>query len=64
MICGIVTWFVSNTKFLDRVTIDAPGKGKTVLARKDENWQRQPATMPRRIPPRRDTWSRQCKTSK
>src|SRR5205814_6824821 len=27
-----------DTKFLDRVTIDAPGKGKTVLARKDENW--------------------------
>ncbi len=23
---------------LDRVTIDAPGKGKTVLARKDQNW--------------------------
>jgi len=27
-----------DTKILDRVTIDAPGKGKTVLARKDENW--------------------------
>ncbi len=27
-----------DTKFLDRVTIDAPGKGKTVLARKDDNW--------------------------
>jgi Domain of unknown function (DUF4340) len=27
-----------DTKFLDRVTIDAPGKGKTVLARKEENW--------------------------
>jgi hypothetical protein len=27
-----------DTKNLDRVTIDAPGKGKTVLARKDENW--------------------------
>jgi len=27
-----------DTKFLDRVTIDVPGKGKTVLARKDENW--------------------------
>src|SRR3954453_3621273 len=27
-----------DTKVLDRVTIDAPGKGKTVLARKDENW--------------------------
>src|SRR5947209_1001357 len=27
-----------DTKFLDRVTIDAAGKGKTVLARKDENW--------------------------
>ncbi|MGZ5003891.1 MAG: DUF4340 domain-containing protein [Chthoniobacterales bacterium] len=23
---------------LDRITIDAPGKGKTVLARKDQNW--------------------------
>lgn len=27
-----------DTKFLDRVTIDAAGKGKTVLARKNENW--------------------------
>ena len=27
-----------DTKILDRLTIDAPGKGKTVLARKDENW--------------------------
>ena len=27
-----------DTKNLDRVTIDAPGRGKTVLARKDENW--------------------------
>jgi Domain of unknown function (DUF4340) len=27
-----------DTKILDRVTIEAPGKGKTVLARKDENW--------------------------
>lgn len=27
-----------DTKNLDRLTIDAPGKGKTVLARKDENW--------------------------
>src|SRR5215471_8244290 len=27
-----------DTKILDRVTIDALGKGKTVLARKDENW--------------------------
>ena len=27
-----------DTKFLDRVTIDAPGKGKTVLARKDDSW--------------------------
>jgi hypothetical protein len=27
-----------DTKILDRVTIDAPGKGKTVLARKDDNW--------------------------
>jgi hypothetical protein len=27
-----------DTKNLDRITIDAPGKNKTVLARKDENW--------------------------
>jgi hypothetical protein len=27
-----------DTKILDRLTIEAPGKGKTVLARKDENW--------------------------
>ncbi|HEV2047033.1 MAG TPA: DUF4340 domain-containing protein [Chthoniobacterales bacterium] len=27
-----------DTKILDRITIDAPGKGKTVLARKEENW--------------------------
>ena len=27
-----------DIKNLDRLTIDAPGKGKTVLARKDENW--------------------------
>src|SRR5437764_3646994 len=27
-----------DTKILDRLSIDAPGKGKTVLARKDENW--------------------------
>jgi hypothetical protein len=27
-----------DTKILDRVTIDSQGKGKTVLARKDENW--------------------------
>jgi Domain of unknown function (DUF4340) len=27
-----------DTKILDRITIDAPGRGKTVLARKDENW--------------------------
>jgi hypothetical protein len=27
-----------DTKILDRLTIDASGKGKTVLARKDENW--------------------------
>src|SRR5205814_7247119 len=27
-----------DTKILDRLTIDAPGKGKTVLGRKDENW--------------------------
>ena len=27
-----------DTKILDRLTIDAPGKFKTVLARKDENW--------------------------
>src|SRR3954466_4669954 len=27
-----------DPNILDRVTIDAPGKGKTVLARKDESW--------------------------
>ena len=27
-----------DTNVLDRVTIDAPGKGKTVLARKDQGW--------------------------
>src|SRR6266404_5095203 len=27
-----------DTKILDRITIEAPGKGKTVLARKEENW--------------------------
>jgi len=27
-----------DTKILDRLTIDAPGKGRTVFARKDENW--------------------------
>jgi hypothetical protein len=27
-----------DTNILDRITVDAPGKGKTVLARKDENW--------------------------
>src|SRR5438445_3752704 len=27
-----------DTKILDRLTIDAPGKGKTVFARKEENW--------------------------
>ena len=27
-----------ETNILDRITIDAPGKGKTVLARKGENW--------------------------
>jgi hypothetical protein len=27
-----------DTKILDRLTTDAPGKGKTVLARKGENW--------------------------
>lgn len=27
-----------DTNVLDRITIDAAGKGKTVLARKDENW--------------------------
>jgi len=27
-----------DTNMLDRITIDAPGKGKTVLARKDDNW--------------------------
>jgi hypothetical protein len=27
-----------DTNILDRITIDAPGKGKTILGRKDENW--------------------------
>ncbi|MDQ2824193.1 MAG: DUF4340 domain-containing protein [Verrucomicrobiota bacterium] len=27
-----------DEKILDRITIEAPGKGKTVLARKEENW--------------------------
>src|SRR4029453_16137650 len=27
-----------DTNILDRITIDAPGEGKTVLARKDNNW--------------------------
>ena len=27
-----------DTNVLDRITIEAPGKGKVVLARKDENW--------------------------
>src|SRR5258705_12405703 len=27
-----------DTNVLDRITIDVPGKGKTVLARKDGNW--------------------------
>src|SRR5438132_11428194 len=27
-----------DTNILDRITIDSPGKGKTVLARKDGNW--------------------------
>src|SRR5947199_2771709 len=27
-----------DTNILDRITIDAPGKGKAVLARKDGNW--------------------------
>lgn len=27
-----------DTKNLDRLTVDAPSKGKTVLGRKDENW--------------------------
>ena len=27
-----------DTNILDRITIDAPGKGKTVLARRGENW--------------------------
>src|SRR3954470_15170866 len=27
-----------DTNILDRITIDAAGRGKTVLARKDENW--------------------------
>src|SRR6266446_657703 len=30
--------FRIDTNILDRITIDAAGKGKTVLARKDENW--------------------------
>src|SRR5947208_3491630 len=28
-----------DTNILDRITIEAPGKGKTVLARKDESWR-------------------------
>ena len=28
-----------DTNVLDRITIDVQGKGKTVLARKDENWE-------------------------
>src|SRR5207237_2749038 len=27
-----------DTNILDRITIEATGKGKTILARKDENW--------------------------
>jgi Domain of unknown function (DUF4340) len=27
-----------DTNILDRITIEAPGKGKTILARKDETW--------------------------
>ena len=27
-----------DTNILDRITVDAPGRGKTVLARKDGNW--------------------------
>src|SRR4029077_852349 len=27
-----------DTKILDRITVEAPGKSKTVLARKNENW--------------------------
>jgi hypothetical protein len=27
-----------ETNILDRITVDSPGKGKTVLARKEENW--------------------------
>jgi len=27
-----------DTNILDRITIDAPGKGKTLLARQEENW--------------------------
>jgi hypothetical protein len=27
-----------DRNILDRITVDAPGKGKTVLARKEENW--------------------------
>jgi hypothetical protein len=38
-----------DTNILDRITIDAPGKGKTVLARKDENW-----TIASRNPPKAD----------
>ncbi|HEY4272621.1 MAG TPA: DUF4340 domain-containing protein [Candidatus Udaeobacter sp.] len=30
--------FRIDTNILDRITIDAPGKAKTVLARKDDNW--------------------------
>ena len=27
-----------DTNILDRITIEAPGKGKTIIGRKDENW--------------------------
>jgi len=36
-ICGILIWFGSY-EHSRSITIDAPGKGKTVLARKDGNW--------------------------
>jgi hypothetical protein len=36
-----------DTNILDRITIDAPGKSKTVLARKDDNWT---IVSPRNVP--------------
>jgi len=36
--CGTTIWFGSDTNILDRITIDAPGKTKNILARKDGNW--------------------------